>query len=101
MITIPCRLPAGGKSWNRKGGCSMPIIPPLGHPGRSGYCQETLGANIRAVADQAVAMGWDKEEITAAIMEIANAWYFDQVAGENMEAPGDTCEGAAPPLALW
>jgi hypothetical protein len=59
------------------------IIPPESdHPDRSIHCQEALTPNIRAVADQAVAMGWDKEEITVAIMEIANAWYFDQVAGE-------------------
>jgi hypothetical protein len=33
-------------------------------------------------------MGWDKEEITVAMMEIANDWYLGQAAGETEKSIG-------------
>lgn len=66
----------------------MPVIPPntLDQSDRPINCQEALTADICAIADQAVALGWDKEEITVALMEIANSWYLAQAAAGNAPA---------------
>jgi hypothetical protein len=57
----------------------MPVISPktLDHPDRPIGCQEAIGKAIRVVANEALAKGWDKEEVTLALKEVANAWYFE------------------------
>jgi hypothetical protein len=62
----------------------MPVIPPktLDHPDRAVGCQEAIGEVVRAVADEALAKGWGREEITVALMEVANGWYFEAGSAE-------------------
>jgi hypothetical protein len=62
----------------------MPVIPPktLDHPNRPIGCQEAIGEAIRAVSNEALAKGWSREEITLALMEVANGWYFEATSEE-------------------
>jgi hypothetical protein len=56
-----------------------PVIPPktLDHLDRPIGCREAISEAVRAVADEALAKGWGREEITLALMEVANGWYFE------------------------
>jgi hypothetical protein len=62
----------------------MPVIPPktLDYPDRPVGCQEAIAEAIRAVANEALAKGWGREEITLALMEVANGWYFEATPEE-------------------
>ena len=64
----------------------MPVT--FDYPDRPLDCREVLSSALCAIADQAIAMGWDKEEITVAMMEIANDWYLGQAAGETEKSIG-------------
>jgi len=58
----------------------MTGVPPkaIDHTGNRLRCEEALSDAICDVADQALHMGWSRQEIAEAIMEIANAWYFER-----------------------
>lgn len=53
----------------------MPVISPktLDHPDRPVGCQEAIGEAVRTVADEALAKGWGREEITVALMGLLTA----------------------------
>lgn len=63
------------------------IRPPkaLDYPDRPLECQEAISGSICDIADQALAMGWGHQEVTEAIMEIANAWYFTKLENARTE----------------
>jgi hypothetical protein len=65
----------------------MPLT--FDYPNRPLHCREALSGALCAIADQAIAMGWDKEEITVAMMEIANDWYFSRISDEAEKQIGD------------
>lgn len=60
----------------------MPIdrpTTPKDHPHRLHDCQQALRTEIRRVMDEAFATGWSDQEITTAVMELANDWYLSLI----------------------
>ena len=67
----------------------MPIdrpTTPKVHPHRQHDCQQALRTEIRRVMDEAFATGWSDQEITTAVMELANGWYLSLIEEARAEA---------------